>query len=335
MGIPGGVNTHRAQWESVFSESARHRVLELLDLDEGRIPERVDATSVRESVSGARVIVSSWGAAPLTAELLAACPDLELVVHAGGSIRDLLTDELAGSGVTVCSAVHLNARPVAEFTLGLILMALKDVFRHNERLHTLGERAWVSDKARMNGGYYGTRVGLLGYGRIAEQLLDRLREFDIDVYVNDPHVSDEAITSRGATPASAEWILENCRVVSVHHADTAENRHMIDRDSLALMPPGSHLINTSRGGLVNEEHLAERLLRGDITAYLDVTDPEPPHDGHPFYRLPNCILTPHIAGSIGAEITRMGDYVVREIENWIAGRALENQIDLESVDFRA
>ncbi|MAG13334.1 MAG: hypothetical protein CMN78_01930 [Spirochaetales bacterium] len=105
--------------------------------------------------------------------------------------------------------------------------------------------------------------------------------------------------------------------------------------ALSLMKPGARLINTSRGRMINEHDLVEKLQQGEITAYLDVTHPEPPDDGHPFYSLPNCIITPHVAGSIGTEVERTGDYCVREMENWILKGPLENEIDIRALERRA
>ena len=102
-----------------------------------------------------------------------------------------------------------------------------------------------------------------------------------------------------------------------------------------MMKPGARLINTSRGRMINEEDLLAKLEEGSITVFLDVTYPEPPREGHPFYTLPNCILTPHVSGSMENEVLRMGDYCLREIENWIARRPLENQIDFRNLEYRA
>jgi phosphoglycerate dehydrogenase-like enzyme len=333
--IKAGVNTSRTQWEYVFSPETREQLHELLDFDESLIPENSkDTEAVARSVTGARVVLSTWGAQPYTPALLDTCPDLELVLYGAGSVKGFVTEELSARKVTVCSAVHLNARPVAEFVLGIILSSLKNVFAIDREMKERGRAGWHRDKMHFPGGYYGSSVGLLGYGRVTRALLERLEPFDFQVYLNDPHLSENEIEALGVRPATQDWIMANCDVVSLHHGNTPDNRHMINRTNLELLKPGARFINTARGQLVDEDALVERLSIGDVTAFLDVTYPEPPEEGHPFYTLPNCILTPHIAGSVGREVHRMGDYCLRELRHWLAGETLENPIDLATVQER-
>ena len=129
--------------------------------------------------------------------------------------------------------------------------------------------------------------------------------------------------------------MANCDVVSLHKSNNPKNWGLINADNLGLMKNGARFINTARGRIVNETDLVAKLREGEITAYLDVTDPEPPEEGHPFYSLPNCILTPHMAGSLGREVHRMSDYCLRELKHWIAGEALENPLDLHDLGDRA
>jgi phosphoglycerate dehydrogenase-like enzyme len=284
-----------------------------------------------EAVRNARVLLSTWDPVPMTAELLDQCPHLELIVYAAGSVRPLVTDELRRRNITVCSAIHLNARSVAEFMLGLTLMSLKNVFHIQARIREGGRPAWLGhDKTRLRG-YYGAKIGLLGYGHVTREFCTLLRPFDFELLIHDPYISEQEAAELGAKLRPMEEIMACCDVVSLHHADLPENRHMIHGGNLGLLKPGATFINTARGSLVDEEALARRLERGDITAILDVTDPEPPAADNPLYRLSNCILTPHIAGATGSEVERFGEFVIREVENWLAGRPLENPVDLNAV----
>jgi len=334
--LRAGINTDRRHWEYVFSPETRARFHDILVIDENLIAhDSSDERAVAKSIRGAHVVISAWGAYPFTSALLSGCPDLELVVYAGGSIRHLATDCLRKQNPTVCTAVHMNARPVAEYTLGIILASLKDVFTWNERLKRAGPEAWQREEETFAAGYYGSRVGLLGYGRVTERLIRLLAPFQLNVLLQDPHLSEDDAQALGAELASVDEIMAACDVISLHHAATEANRHLINRRNLHLMKAGARLINTARGSLIHEDALVERLRFGDVSAYLDVTDPEPPRAGHPFFDLPNCILTPHVAGSIGREAYRLGDYCLREVENWLAGRTLENRVDLSELDERA
>jgi phosphoglycerate dehydrogenase-like enzyme len=108
-------------------------------------------------------------------------------------------------------------------------------------------------------------------------------------------------------------------IVSLHAPDIPETHHMLDRARLALIRDGGVLINTARGALVDHEALTEELVSGRLRAVLDVTEPEPLPADSPLYRLPNVFLTPHIAGSLGNELQRLGTIVVEEVERLAAG----------------
>jgi phosphoglycerate dehydrogenase-like enzyme len=316
----------------VYSDEAQARLHELVDFDESLIPESAaDKDAYIRSMEGAEVAISTWQGRAYDEELLRACPELKLILYGAGSVKHFVTDALIEKGVTVCSAVHLNAQPVAEFTLGLILTALKDVFGLNRSLHEQGPAAWHKPSRESQLGYYRTKLGLLGMGRVSAHLISLLRPFDMQVYLNDPNLGPNDYAELGVQGAEEDWILAHCDVVSLHHGNIPRLEKMLNAEKLDLLKPGAHFINTARGKLVDEDALVRRLRKGDITAYLDVTYPEPPEEGHPFYELPNCVLTPHIAGSIGTETHRMGDYCVRELENWLNGRELENPVDLATV----
>ncbi len=121
--------------------------------------------------------------------------------------------------------------------------------------------------------------------------------------------------------------------VSVHLALCKETRSLLDKNFFAALKPGSIFINTARGAVVREAEMIEVLReRSDITAVLDVTDPEPPEEGSPLYDLPNVILTPHIAGSMDAECHRMARYMVDELRRFIDGQPVQRRVSREQAD---
>ena len=111
---------------------------------------------------------------------------------------------------------------------------------------------------------------------------------------------------------------------------------MLRYEHFSVMPPYATFLNTGRGAQVVEEDLVRVLIeRGDLTAVLDVTHPEPSPAGHPFYSLPNCFMTPHIAGSMGGEVVRMAEYMVDEYEALIAGRPVRYEVTLKMLETMA
>jgi phosphoglycerate dehydrogenase-like enzyme len=179
-------------------------------------------------------------------------------------------------------------------------------------------------------GAYGTKVGLISFGMIGRLVRERLKPFDLDVWVYDPFLQAEQAAEFNVTPASLDDVFANCDVVSLHTPWLKETENMICGRHFELMKPGSTFLNTARGAIVNEPEMLEVLARRpDITAMLDVTWPEPPVAGSPLFSLPNVVLTPHIAGSQENECRRMGQLMVDEYDRWSKGEPMRWAISKE------
>jgi phosphoglycerate dehydrogenase-like enzyme len=132
---------------------------------------------------------------------------------------------------------------------------------------------------------------------------------------------------------SLEELFRESDVVSLHAPHTDETDGMITGEHIASMKRGATFINTARGGIVREEEMLEVLRkRPDLTAVLDVTEPEPAAADSPVFALPNVVLTPHIAGSLGLECRRMGRYMVDELRRYLNGEPLRWQVTRELVE---
>lgn len=318
----------------LFTREAYHQLERLVEIEE--IPQDpFDPQPVAiEDSCGIRILVTSWKTKPLDFEELQALPDLELLIHAAGTVRQVLPEPFP-NGFQICTGAHINARPVAEFTLGVILTALRDTFAWRARFGEHGSNLWWYERNNYNPGYAGKRICLVGYGSIARHLIHLLQPFGFEVFVVSDFITNDEAQSLGVGKVSLDWGVAECDVVSLHEAEIPPYLRMIDRRRLEMMKPQSWLINTARGGLIDEDALIEILREGRIWALLDVAQVEPPPEGHPFYSLPNCILTPHIAGSMNLELKRFGDYIVREVANYLAGRPLEGIIPHSSLAQRA
>lgn len=130
----------------------------------------------------------------------------------------------------------------------------------------------------------------------------------------------------GARPAGLDELLSRCDVVSVHAPATPQTRGLLGRAQLGLMRDGAVLINTARGELVDTGALIDEVRSGRLTAVLDVTDPEPLPAGSPLFDIPGVFLTPHVAGSHGNEIERLGRNTIAELRRLVAGEPLANQV---------
>lgn len=280
---------------------------------------------VAAALAEAEVLFTCWGATPLTAPVLAAAPRLRAVVHAAGSVKHHITDACWERGIAVTSAAGANALPVAEFTVAAILFAGKQVLRSARRYGELRTgHDWL---AELDGsGNYGRTVGIVGASRIGRRVIGLLRPFDLDVLLYDPYVGPAEAARLGVRLSSLDELCARSSVVSVHAPQLPETRHLIGAAQLAAMPSGATLINTARGSLVDEDALLPELTSGRLHAVLDVTDPDLPAAGSPLYDLPNVLLTPHVAGSLGNELHRMADQALDELERFASGRPFADPV---------
>ncbi|MGW1267299.1 hydroxyacid dehydrogenase [Streptomyces sp. NPDC002491] len=308
----------------LFPAPLLDRLQRTADIDPGVVVRDFSDPAAASLLAEADVLITGWGCPRLDAGALADAPRLRTVLHAAGSVRSLVGEALWGQGVSVSSAVTGNALPVAEYTLAMILLAGKDAFAHRERFRRT--RAHPTHAETSATGNLGRRVGVIGASRVGRRLLELLRPFDFDVLLHDPYVDAAEAAELGVQLVSLEELLQRSDIVSLHAPDIPETQHMLDRDRLALIRDDGVLINTSRGALVDHAALTDELVAGRLHAVLDVTDPEPLPADSPLYRLPNVFLTPHIAGSLGNELERLGRIVVEEMERLAEGLPLAHEV---------
>lgn len=283
-------------------------------------------------LSGAEWLFATWGMPRLDAGFLAAAPRLEAVFYAAGTVKGFATPEAAGRGIVVCSASEANSIPVAEYAVSAILLSLKGFWAF---LRQPPERKFRAEAATVHGAF-GSTVGLVSLGAIGRRVAAMLSNHDINLLAYDPHANPAAAAASGATLAGLPELFSQSDVVSLHTPWLPETENLVGRDLVLSMKPGATLVNTARGAVVHEAGLCEALaLRPDLTAVLDVTHPEPPLPDSPLRFLPNAILTPHIAGSIGPEVERMGRWMADEARRHLAGKPLRHRVDYSDLSGRA
>jgi phosphoglycerate dehydrogenase-like enzyme len=278
------------------------------------------------------VILSGWGAPLMDEAFLSYAPNLRAVFYGAGSIRGFVTDALWERGILVTSAQDANAIPTAEYTLAMILFSLK----HGWRLAAQTRREQRFPARDDAPGIYGASVGIIALGKVGRLVRELLRPFNVRILAYDPYVSSSEAEALGVSLCSLEALFRASQVVSLHAPLLPETAGMIRGSHLTSMAHGSVFINTARGGLVRHDELIAALeQRSDLYAVLDVADPEPPPVGSPLYTLPNVTLTPHIAGSLGAERRRLGEVMLAELRRYLSGEPLQHAITREQAQFMA
>ncbi|PRY59965.1 hydroxyacid dehydrogenase [Glycomyces artemisiae] len=322
--IPGLFAMDPVYLPKLFPEPYLRRLRAVLDIDPDYVARDFTDDRAAAALAEAEVVVTGWGAPRLDPPVLAAAGKLRAVLHAAGSVQ-WVDRAVYERGIAVVSAQQANAVPVAEYTLGMILLAGKDIFGLRDRFRA--ERGFVIGEDHGATGNFGRTVGLIGASRIGRRVIELLRSFDFEVLLSDPHVDAEEAARLGVRLVDLDSLMAWSDIVSVHAPDLPETRRLIDAKRLAAMKDGAVLVNTARGSLVDTEALVAELAAGRVSAILDVTDPEPLPADSPLFDLPNLFLTPHVAGSQGNELARMGRFIVEEAERLAAGEPLLHAVD--------
>jgi phosphoglycerate dehydrogenase-like enzyme len=272
-------------------------------------------------LDGAVACITGWGTPPLSAHLLTDKPNVGLVAHTAGSIRNLVPVDLMEGGLRVSHAAAIIADAVAEFVISEALLGLRPLHEINIAMRA-GEE-WQPLRERTMGRLLGAcTVGIVGAGYVGRKVIHLVRSFGSRMLVYDPLLSSEAATELGALPHSLDDLLAESDVVSLHAPVLPETRGMIRAAQLARLRDGALLINTARAALVDEDALLSELRSGRISAALDVFAAEPLPPDSSFRALPNVILSPHAAGHTTDTYLRQGQAMIEDVRRYLRGEPL-------------
>jgi phosphoglycerate dehydrogenase-like enzyme len=315
----------------ILTPDARAELDALVDLV---APTAVDLNALDADVLGEiEIVVGSWGCTVLDGALLSRMPKLRQLAYAAGTVKTTVTPATWEHGVVVSSAAAANAEPVAEFTFAAIVMIAKDVFRIRDRHRDArGREPVVGHGPAGEVGTRGLRIGVIGASTIGRLVIERLSSLDARVAVADPYLDDDGAAAIGVERMELDDLLGWADVVTVHAPELPSTRHLVDAGRLARLRDGAWLLNTARGSIVDTDALTQECVAGRLCAFIDTADPEPLPPDSPLYDLPNVVLTPHIAGSLGTEISRMGDLAVAEVRRFLAGEPLRHEVRAEDLE---
>lgn len=274
----------------------------------------------------ARVVITSWGAAPFDATVLAALPRLEVLAHTGASVKAFATDELFERGVVVTQAGAAMARPVAEVSLAFTLALLHRIPVMHNALRD-GDGWYDAASVGVQHEILGAPIAVIGASRTGRAYLELVRLLGAEAMLVDPTLDEGEASALGAELVPLDEALARARIVAVHAPTLPETHHLIGARELALMPDGAGLVNTARSWVVDETALIAEVRSARLSAAIDVFDEEPFGAEHPLRRLPNVLLTPHRAAGTHEGRLRQGSIVAAEIEAFAAGRPLEHTVD--------
>ena len=237
---------------------------------------------------------TGWGSQPIDESVLAAAPNLKLLVHLCGSVAPVVNDALWERGIRVICGNDFFAESVAEGTIGYMLAALRDIPAYSTALKE--QCKWKPANAYTKS-LLGKTVGIVSYGTIARYLVRMLRPFRVKIKVYDIAPLPEAdVAAYGLQQASLAEVFSTCDIITVHTPLYEKTYRMIGEDLLRMIPEGALFVNTSRGAIIDQAALERELATGRFNAVLDVYEKEPLPKESPLTGLENTLLMPHMAG---------------------------------------
>lgn len=327
-------NKTSAKIEEVYPQNVISELRKLSDIDM-TVYSKEDVLTSSDKFADVEYIFSTWDFEPMSEEEIRKhLPSLKAIFYSAGTVQ-YFAKPFLNCGIKVFSAWAANAVPVAEYTVAQIILANKGYYLSApivKSKHYNEARNFFLNYP----GNFDVKIGIIGAGMIGKLVIQMLKAYRMNVLVFDPFLPDEKAQELGVKKVELSELFSTCHVVSNHLANNTQTQGMLNRTHFAAMLPYATFLNTGRGAQIVEEDLIAVLReRSDLVAVLDVTNPEPPLEDSPFYTLPNCILTPHIAGSCGFEKYRMAEYMLEEYRNYTAGIPCKYEVTLKMLETMA
>jgi D-3-phosphoglycerate dehydrogenase / 2-oxoglutarate reductase len=259
--------------------------------------------------------------------LMAAAPNLRVIARAGTGVDNVDVPAATARGIVVMNAPGANSVSVAEHALALMLSLARSVPAADAAM-----KKGVWDKKRLTGiELRGKTLGLVGLGRIGQEVAARCRSFGMDVVAHDPFISEQVAGTLGVELLDLDGVCARADYISLHIPATPETRHVFDAARLAKCKPTARIINTARGELIDEAALAEAIKAGTIAgAGLDVFETEPPRDSV-LTGLPQVVATPHIAASTVEAQEQVGLETAAAVRDFLLEGVIRNAVNFPAV----
>lgn len=280
------------------------------------------AEDAKAALARTTAMITGWGQGYMSDEKLELFPNLKIIAHVAGSVGSIAGEEVYRRGIRVVSGNNIFAMSVAEAVLSYILALYRRIPYYDNLMKDGGWRVALD-----NEGLFNRRIALVGFGAIPRYLIPMLAPFNCTIQAYDPFVEEAEMAELGVQKIGFSECFTDQDIVSVHLPLNKETMEIIDDKHLRMMEPGSMLINTARGGVIDEDALAEVLAEKRIRAVLDVFTQEPLQVDSPLRSLDNVILIPHMAGPTLDRRAAAALAVAEDIERLFNGEELLHEIN--------
>jgi D-3-phosphoglycerate dehydrogenase / 2-oxoglutarate reductase len=310
-----------------------YTIAEVLDLEEAILQPagftiiRTDAATEEQVLAALAgtdpvAMVTQW--APITARVMDRCPHLRVVSRNGIGVDNIDLDHCRDRGIVVTNVPWYCTAEVADHALALVLaLSRKLLFTTDKVRHGEWGSGYLAPMRRLRE----CTLGLVGMGSIGRAVVARARPFFREVIGSDPYAREAVVDGVPVEMVSLEELLRRSDFVDLHVPGTTETKHLLNRQTLALMKPGAYLVSTCRGSVVDTEALVEALASGKLAgAGLDVFEQEPLPMDHPLRSFPEVIITPHVAFYSAEAVQELRRDTCLNIVNVFAGKPPINRV---------
>lgn len=278
-----------------------------------------ETEETRAAVAGAQVVFNNF--APMNAQVLEAMPEGGVIIRYGVGVDNVDLEAATRRNISVCNVPDYGATAVADHATAFVL--------------ALARRLPTFDQAMLDGKWgpasivpklpdmADLTIGLLGFGRIAQEAAKRFRGFGSELIASDPFANQQSATDLGVEIVETNELFQRSNVLSIHVPLIEATRHIVDHTAIAAMPEGAIIVNTSRGGLVDEIALIDALAAGKLAgAALDVFEQEPPPKDSPLLSAPNLLRSPHAAFYSDRSLNNLQRLAAEEADRYIQNEPL-------------
>lgn len=323
--IADSVPTDRI-WSDVFKQ-ALGEIGELDIIENGRDLSDVQRAQV---IRGYDILFTGWATSPVPEELAANPGRLKYICHITGEMRRAIPIQLIEAGIAVTNWGDYPANGVAEGAMALLLATMKDL---HEQIMSIRNDAWQLDMSFHGGSLEGLDVGVYGFGAIGRRFVELLRPFGSTIRIFDPYAP--SIPEDCIRVDSLHDLFSNSQAIVIHAGLTPDTRKTVTRELLSLLPRHGIVVNTARGGIVDQEALFAELETGRLRAGLDVLEPDGLEPGHPARTWPNLILTAHRAEATWPDdalpqtkLNKMQNICIDNVQRFLDGQSLRYAMDV-------
>lgn len=321
IALPNGKNKNL-----VITPEIRERLSALGEVEENNTDRQVEKDEINKIAKNYDAIITSWGMPCIKAADLKDAR-LKFIGHIGGTVQGLVDESVFDTDIFIVSGNGAFPPALAESTLLLMLMSLKRWHEINYKMKS-GDLDWHNSNIVES--LFNKTVGLLGFGQIAKKLISLLKPFNVRILVADDYVTEQTASELGFEISGIDEVLSKSDVISIHHTLTEATFHLLNKDRINLLKPSAVIINTSRGSIIDEKALIERLKKGELFAALDVYEKEPLDIDSPLRCLDNTIIIPHMGGKTTECRYQLSNIVITQLENFAKGRPVTDYITFDS-----